>query len=73
MEDMGARGFDAARGDNAAPTGVAWRDLRGWLALIERHGALHRIRAEVDTDEELSAITFPRLRPEWSAARLPGL
>ena len=59
MEDMGARGFDAATGSDAAPRpGVAWRDLREWLALVERHGALQRIGAEVDTDEELSAITL---------------
>jgi hypothetical protein len=37
---------------------VAWRDLRDWLALVERAGQLKRIDAAVDPDEELAAITF---------------
>lgn len=35
-----------------------WRDLREWLAVVEKHGELQRITAAVDPDEELSAITF---------------
>lgn len=35
-----------------------WGDLRGWLSLAEHHDMLHKIDAEVDADEELSAITF---------------
>src|SRR5690349_6572749 len=35
-----------------------WRDLRDWLELIDKHGELLSVDAEVDTDEELSAITF---------------
>src|SRR5574341_2390425 len=34
-----------------------FRDLREYMALLERSGELHRIRAEVDWDLELGAIT----------------
>lgn len=34
-----------------------YRDLREYMALLERSGELHRIRAEVDWDLELGAIT----------------
>ena len=36
---------------------VSWRDLREWIALIERNGELQRIGKPVDADEELAAIT----------------
>jgi UbiD family decarboxylase len=43
----------------AAPTPrTQWRDLREWLALIERNGLLHRIDKPVDPEEELAAITY---------------
>ncbi len=35
-----------------------WRDLREWLELIKSHDLLKSIKAAVDLDEELSAITF---------------
>ena len=41
---------------------VAWRDLREWLALAERHAQLKRIDREVDPVEELAAITFMATR-----------
>ena len=48
--------------DTGIATDVAprsqWRDLREWLAMVERHGELQRITAEVDPDEEIGAITF---------------
>jgi len=47
---------------------AAWRDLREWIALIEQRGQLKRIRASVDTDEELSAITFMATRAETAPA-----
>ena len=47
-----------------------WRDLREWIALIERHGALKRIRQPVDADEELSAITYMATRDENAPALL---
>ena len=36
---------------------MAYRDLREWIARIEREGQLKRIRAEVDWDEEIGGIT----------------
>lgn len=53
----------------AAPA-ANWRDLREWIALIERHGALKRIREPVDADEELSAITYMATRDESAPALL---
>lgn len=38
--------------------GKSGRDLREWLAMIRSHGELMAIDAEVDPEEELSAITF---------------
>src|SRR5574342_690071 len=31
-------------------------DLRAWIALLEREGELHRVRAEVDADLEITEI-----------------
>jgi 4-hydroxy-3-polyprenylbenzoate decarboxylase len=47
-----------------------WRDLRGWLSLIEAHGQLKSIAAPVDLDEELSAITFLATQADENAAAL---
>jgi UbiD family decarboxylase len=47
-----------------------WRDLREWLALIERNGLLKRIDKPVDPDEELAAITFMATRREDATALL---
>jgi UbiD family decarboxylase len=47
-----------------------WRDLREWLALIERDGLLKRIDKPVDPDEELAAITFMATRREDAPALL---
>jgi UbiD family decarboxylase len=47
-----------------------WRDLREWLALIERDGLLKRIDKPVDADEELAAITFMATRREDAPALL---
>src|SRR5215831_4367293 len=49
---------------------VDWRDLREWLALIERNGLLQRIDQPVDPDEELAAITFMATRREDAPALL---
>jgi 4-hydroxy-3-polyprenylbenzoate decarboxylase len=49
---------------------VAWKDLRGWIDLIETRGFLKRISAPVDTDEELSAVTFMATRSEAAPALL---
>jgi 4-hydroxy-3-polyprenylbenzoate decarboxylase len=47
-----------------------WRDLREWLALVGASGRLMRISEPVDTDEELSAITFMAARRENAPALL---
>ena len=43
---------------------MSWRDLREWIALIERNGELQRIGKPVDADEELAAITYMATRNE---------
>jgi UbiD family decarboxylase len=50
--------------------GLAWRDLREWLALVERSGELKQIDAKVDPDEEVGAITFLAARQENARALL---
>ena len=37
---------------------VAWSDLRGWLAEVERIGELVKIDEPTDWDEEISGITY---------------
>ena len=49
---------------------VSWRDLREWIALIERNGELKRIGKPVDADEELAAITYMATRTEKTSALL---
>lgn len=49
---------------------VSWRDLREWIALIERNGELKRVAKPVDADEELSAITYMATRTEKAPALL---
>ena len=63
--------------DSAPPTApakdapqVSWRDLREWIALIERNGELQRIGKPVDADEELAAITYMATRTEKTSALL---
>jgi UbiD family decarboxylase len=51
-----------------APDSVRWKDLRGWIDLIEKAGLLKRIDAPVALDEELSAITFMATRAEDAPA-----
>src|SRR5438132_13172301 len=47
---------------------VSWRELREWVALIERNGELQRIDKPVDADEELAAITYMATRGEKAPA-----
>jgi UbiD family decarboxylase len=54
----------------AAAQGVAWKDLREWIGLVEAGGLLKRIGVPVDLDEELSAITFMATRQESAPALL---
>lgn len=68
MDEQYAVGPAAAEeGPSAA---VAWRDLRGWLDLVERQGELLRIGAEIDPDEELAALTFMATRDGAAPALL---
>src|SRR4051794_39700735 len=58
---------------DAAPadvTPVGWRDLREWLALVDRHGQIKHIDKPVDPDEELGAISFMATRREDAPALL---
>jgi len=61
---------DATQRPSSAPCATGWADLREWLALVEKHGLLHRISAEVDPNEELSAISFMASRDRSSPAFL---
>src|SRR5438045_5573012 len=49
---------------------VSRRDLREWIAVLERNNELQRITKPVDADEELGAITYMATRNENSAALL---
>src|SRR5947207_10443430 len=49
---------------------VSWRDLREWIAVLERNNELQRITKPVDADEELGAITYMATRNENAAALL---
>lgn len=49
---------------------VAWRDLREWLQLAEKHKQLHSVDSPVNPDEELSAITYMASRKVGSPALL---
>ncbi len=59
MEEMSvtmpAASAQAAAGPPPAP---APRDLREWLDRVEAIGELRRIKAEVDRDEEMSAVAY---------------
>src|ERR1700688_4615194 len=77
MEEIGFSGRPRSPGEDSSPAAplqappqAAWRDLREWIDLIEGRGFLKRISAPVDTDEELSAITFMATRSEAAPALL---
>src|SRR6266566_3906434 len=69
MEDLAFTRSDMTSPALAAP-GVAWRDLREWLALVDGAGQLKRISAPVDPDEELAAIAFMATRSAAAPALL---
>ena len=69
MEDLVFNRAEAASYISNRP-GVGWRDLREWLALVERNGELKRIDKPVDADEELAAITYMATRNEDAPALL---
>src|ERR1700728_1939573 len=37
--------------------GMGFLDMRQWMAQLEQHGELRRIKAEVDWDREIGAVT----------------
>ena len=47
-----------------------WRDLREWIALIERNGELQRVNKPVNAAEELAAITYMATRSDKAPALL---
>ena len=47
-----------------------WRDLREWIMQTESHELLKRIKAVVDPDEELGAITLLATRQDNAPALL---
>jgi UbiD family decarboxylase len=49
---------------------ASWRDLREWLALVERNNELQRIGKPVDPNEELGAITYMATRSDKTQALL---
>jgi UbiD family decarboxylase len=49
---------------------ASWRDLREWLALVERNHELQRVKKPVSADEELSAIAYMAARSEKAPALL---
>ena len=59
-----------SRPPRRTPRKSSWRDLREWIALIERNGELQRIGKPVDADEELAAITYMATRTEKTSALL---
>jgi UbiD family decarboxylase len=63
--------YGAARAVTSEPRpfpAAQWKDLRDWIALVERHGELHRVSAEVDPHEEIGAVTYMRTRDEQAPA-----
>ena len=61
---------EPAQQSSPEPVTTGWGDLREWLTLVDEQGLLHRIAAEVDPIEELSAITFMASRDRKSPALL---
>jgi 4-hydroxy-3-polyprenylbenzoate decarboxylase len=67
MEDTAAARWQTA---SAPGRKLAWHDLRGWLAQVEQRDELKRIKAPVDPDEELGAVTLLATRQDYSPALL---
>jgi UbiD family decarboxylase len=67
---MEEQASEATRFESQELKPVGWRDLRDWLKLIENDGALRRLTAGVDPDEELAAITYLATRQENAPALL---
>jgi 4-hydroxy-3-polyprenylbenzoate decarboxylase len=63
-------GFKSGTQQRERRAPIGWRDLRGWLAEVDRIGELKRIAAPVDPNEEIGAITLMAAREEKSQALL---
>src|ERR1700744_193496 len=46
---------------------MGFLDMRQWMAQLEQHGELRRIRAEVDWDREIGAVTRRMLEKKGPA------
>src|SRR5271163_84660 len=44
-------------GDFESECRMGFLDMRQWMAQLEQHGELRRIKAEVDWDREIGAVT----------------
>src|ERR1700728_4746905 len=44
-------------GECESECGMGFLDMRQWMAQLEQHGELRRIKAEVDWDREIGAVT----------------
>lgn len=60
----------ASGANHGQRSALEWRDLREWLALVERIGELKAIAAPVDPIEEIAAITLLATREERAPALL---
>lgn len=58
MEEMAVGRMSASVPGRPAPGGQAPRDLREWIAAVERVGQLQRITEPVSRNEEMGAITY---------------
>ena len=63
-------GFKSGTQQGKRRAQISWRDLRGWLAEVEKIGELKRIAAPVDPIEEIGAITYMAAREGKSPALL---
>jgi UbiD family decarboxylase len=52
-----AKKMPRTRSSAALPMRDSGPSLRSWITLLEKHGQLRRIKAEVDWDQEISGIT----------------
>ncbi|MDH4188707.1 MAG: UbiD family decarboxylase [Betaproteobacteria bacterium] len=66
MNDRGVSAKPAARAHGVKPV----QDLREWLARVESLGELARVRAPVDRDEEMSAVSYLVAKQQPSPAVL---
>src|SRR6202161_2716641 len=54
-------------GEGESECRMGFLDMRQWMAQLEQHGELRRIKAEVDWDREIGAITRRTLEKKGPA------